>query len=230
IKLGSHFDRAEVQAAVDEAHALGLRVTVDSETLYTRLAVEAGADCVEHPLPRTDEVVRLMARKGVCAVITLVPYQYINAGGGYFFSTSRRFTATDAVHLAMARKLDAAGVRIGIGTDLVVGWYRFLPEPYLQELRNYRLLGKTAAQALIAATRTNAEILGMADRLGTLEPGKLADLIIVAGQPDVDLEDLRKVEQVVVNGRWVVRDGRVQIPRHIEEKPPYSTAPATAAR
>ena len=225
IKLGSHFDREEVQAAVDEAHALGLRVTVDSETIYTQMAIDAGTDCVEHPLPRTDEVVKLMARKGICAVITLVPYQYINAGGGYHFSTSRRFTSTDDVHLAMAKKLDAAGVRIGIGTDLVVGWYRFLPEPYLQELRNYQLLGKTPTQALVAATRTNAEILGMADRLGTLEAGKLADLIIVDGRPDTNLEDLRHVEQVVVNGRWVVRDGNVHVPRHVEEKAPYSTAP-----
>lgn len=224
IKLGSHFDREEVQAAIDEAHALGLRVTVDSETIYTQMAVEAGVDCVEHPLPRTDETIRQMARKGVNAVITLVPYQYINSGGGYFFSTSRRFTATNDVHLAMAKKLDAAGVRIGIGTDLVVGWYKFLPEPYLQELRNYQMLGKTAAEALVAATRTNAEILGMADRLGTLEPGKLADLIVIDGRPDVDIEDLGKVEQVVVNGRVVVRDGRVYLPRHTAEKAPFTTA------
>jgi imidazolonepropionase-like amidohydrolase len=115
-------------------------------------------------------------------------------------------------------------VRIGIGTDLVVDWYRFLPEPYLQELRNYRMLDKTAVQALVAATRTNAEILGMADRLGTLESGKLADLIIVDGQPDVDLEALRRVETVVVNGREVVREGRVHIPRHREERAPFSTA------
>ena len=225
IKLGSHFTREEVQAAVDEAHTLGLRVTVDSETVYTQMAVEAGVDCVEHPLPRTDEVIKMMARKGVCAVITLVPYQYINAAGGYFQSTSRRFTSTDEVLLAMAKKLDAAGVRIGIGTDLIAGWYRFLPDPYLQELRNYVSLGKTPAQALVAATRTNAEILGMEDRLGTLELGKLADLIIVDGRPDADVDELRKVEQVVVNGRWIVRDGDIHIPRHVTEKAGYSAAP-----
>jgi imidazolonepropionase-like amidohydrolase len=154
-----------------------------------------------------------------------VPYQYINAAGGYHGSTSRRFTINQESALAMARKFDAAGVTIGIGTDLITDWYRFLPEPYVQELRNYRMLGKSAAQALVAATRTNAEILDMQDRLGTIEPGKLADLIILDGQPDVNLEDLRKIDKVIVNGRVVVRDGQVQIPRHAEKPAPFSTAP-----
>ena len=66
----------------------------------------------------------------------------------------------------------------------------------------------------------------MDDRLGTLQPGKLADLIIVDGQPDADIEALRRVDGVVVNGREVVREGRVYLPRHVEEKAPFSTAPA----
>lgn len=220
IKLASHFSFDEVKAAVDEAHALGLKVTVDSETIYTQMAVEAGVDCVEHPLPRSDETVRLMAEKGVCSDMTLVPYQYINAAGGYNFSTSRRFTESDAVNLAMAKKMHDAGVKIGVGTDLVVGWYKYLPGAYIQELKNYTLLGETPARALVAATRDNADILGMGDRLGVLQPGKLADLIIVDGKPDESLDDLRKLRTVIVGGRVVVRDGQVFIPRHAEETPP----------
>ncbi|HJS73265.1 MAG TPA: amidohydrolase family protein, partial [Vicinamibacteria bacterium] len=53
IKLASHFSEEEVRAAVEEAHALGLRVTVDAETFYIGWAVEAGVDSVEHPLLRT---------------------------------------------------------------------------------------------------------------------------------------------------------------------------------
>ncbi|WP_408589856.1 amidohydrolase family protein [Novosphingobium sp.] len=226
IKLGSHFSPEEVKAAVDEAHNLGLKVTVDAETIFTRMAVEAGVDCVEHPLPRSDETVKLMAAKGICSDMTLVPYQYINAGGGYMGSTSRRFTETNATTLAMAKKLQDAGVKIGIGTDLVVGWYRYLPDAYLQELRNYRLLDHTAAEALVTATRTNSEILGMADRLGTVQTGKLADLLIVDGKPDEALEDLKKLAVVIVNGRVVVRGGHVDLARHKQDKPPYSTAPA----
>ena len=66
----------------------------------------------------------------------------------------------------------------------------------------------------------------MADRLGTLIPGKLADLIVVDGRPDENIEDLRKLDHVIVNGRVVVRNGRVEIPRHVEEKAPFASSPA----
>jgi len=218
IKLASHFSPEEVRAAVEEAHQLGLRVTVDAETLYTDMAVAAGVDCVEHPLPRSDATVRLMAKRGTCADVTLVAYQYIQDAGGYFFSTSRRFTLTNDTTFAMARKLKDAGVRLGVGTDLFYGLYKSLPEPYIQELHNFEQLGFTPAEALVAATRTNAEILGMDDRLGTLEVGKLADLIFVDGRPDQNLDDLARVDIVIVNGVVVVRDGRIFVPRHPKEK------------
>jgi imidazolonepropionase-like amidohydrolase len=225
IKLGSHFTPEEVKAAVDEAHTLGLRVMVDAETIYIQMAVEAGADCIEHPLPRTDETIKLMVKKGVNADITLVPYQYINATGGYAFSTSRRFSETNANNFATAKRMDSAGVKIGIGTDLVVDWYHYLPDAYIQELRNYERLGHSASQALIEATKVNSEILGMSDSLGTIEVGKLADIIIVSGRPDEHVEDLAKLDRVIVNGRVVVEDGHVVYAHHIQEKPLFTTAP-----
>lgn len=207
IKLASHFDPHEVEAAVAEAHLLGMRVTVDSETVFTEMAVRAGVDSVEHPLPRSDEAVRLMAERGVASVPTIVPYQIIiEEWGGYYGSTSRRFTLDEPRMLDMARRMKEAGVKLGVGTDLILEWYRRLPQPYIQELRNFQRIGYTAEEALVAATRTSAEILGMGDRLGTIEPGKLADLIIVAGRPDADIEDLAKVSTVMVDGRVVVRD------------------------
>jgi imidazolonepropionase-like amidohydrolase len=77
IKLGSHFSAEEVKAAVTEAHELGLKVTVDAETFYIQRAVEAGADTIEHPLPRSEETIQLMAKKGVAADPRLIPYQII---------------------------------------------------------------------------------------------------------------------------------------------------------
>ena len=64
------------------------------------------------------------------------------------------------------------------------------------------------------ATKTNAEILDMGDKLGTLEPGKLADVIVIAGRPDENLQDLANVDMVIRDGEVVVRDGRVFILRH----------------
>lgn len=213
IKVASHFDEDEIRMAVQEAHQLGLRITVDSENVFTDMAVRAGVDCVEHPLPRSDETIKLMAQRGIASIPTLVPYQLIiKSYGGYYGTTSRRFTISEPHMFDMLRKLRQAGVKIGVGTDLVNAWYRQLPGPYIQELKNLLHVGYTADQALIAATRTNAEILGMADRLGTIEPGKLADLIIVDGRPDGNVEDLAKVRTVMVGGRVIKRDGRVEQP------------------
>jgi imidazolonepropionase-like amidohydrolase len=214
IKLASHYDEDEVAAAVKEAHRLGIPVTVDSETIFTEMAVRAGVDSVEHPLPRSDEAVKLMAERGVASVPTIIPYQIIiREWGGYYGSTSRRFTLDEPRMFEMLRKMKVAGVKIGVGTDLILDWYRELPGPYIQELKNLERVGYTPKEAIIAATRTSAEILGMEDKLGTVETGKLADLIVVEGRPDENLDDLAKVRTVIVDGRVVLRDGRLELAR-----------------
>ena len=219
IKLGSHFSPEEVKAAVIEAHELGLKVTVDAETFYIQRAVEAGADTIEHPLPRSEETIQLMAKKGVAADPTLIPYQIIfEEWGGYFGSTSRRFTFSKDANLEMLKRLHRAGVKCGIGTDLILHWYRYMPGPYIRELKNFAEAGWSVPEALVAATKTNAEILDMDDRLGTLQPGKLADVLIVEGKPDENLDDLAKVDIVIRDGFRVVEGGRLAVARHVVEK------------
>jgi imidazolonepropionase-like amidohydrolase len=219
IKLGSHFSPEEVKAAVTEAHELGLKVTVDAETFYIQRAVEAGADTIEHPLPRSEETIQLMAKKGVAADPTLIPYQIIfEEWGGYFGSTSRRFTFSKDANLEMLKRLRRAGIRCGIGTDLILHWYRYMPGPYIRELKNFVEAGWSVPEALVAATKTNAEILDMDDRLGTLQSGKLADVLVVDGKPDENLDDLAKVDMVIRDGFRVVEGGRVAVTRHTAEK------------
>lgn len=226
IKLASHYSQDEINAAVDEAHALGLPVTVDAETLYIDMAIRAGVDIIEHPLPRTDNALRLMAEKGIASIPTLVPYKYIiRLGGGYFGSTSRRFTLTEDSILDMLREFRKAGIRIGVGTDLILDWAKYLPFAYIDELESLMAAGFSAEEALIAATRTNAEILRMDDRLGTVEAGKLADVIVVDGLPDRNLADLANVDSVIINGRLVVDGGLVRSPSHLPETPPAPHEP-----
>jgi imidazolonepropionase-like amidohydrolase len=215
IKLGSHFTPEEVLAAVSEAHDLGLKVTVDAETFYIQRAVEAGADTIEHPLPRTDATIRLMAKKGIAADPTLTPYMIIfDKYGGYYDSTSRRFTFSKDANFEMLKRLKRAGVKCGVGTDLVVNWYRYLPVAYINELKQFVAAGWTIPEALATATHTNAQILDMDDRLGTLEVGKLADVLVVAGMPDKNLDDLEHVDTVIRGGFVVVDHGQIQISRH----------------
>ena len=215
IKLGSNFTSEEVNAAVSEAHDLGLKVTVDAETFYIQRAVEAGADTIEHPLPRTDATIRLMAKKGIAADPTLTPYMIIfDKYGGYYDSTSRRFTFSKDANFDMLKRLKKAGVKCGVGTDLVVNWYRYLPVAYINELKQFVAAGWSIPEALSIATHVNAQILDMDDRLGSLEVGKLADVLVVNGMPDQNLDDLERVETVIRGGFVVVDHGQIQIPRH----------------
>jgi imidazolonepropionase-like amidohydrolase len=218
IKVGSHFSLAEISAAVDEAHDLGLKVTVDAETFYIQRAVEAGVDIIEHPLPRSAKTISLMAKNDTESIPTLIPYNHIfDLAGGYWGSTSRRFTFSKEANRKMLRDLKKAGIKMGIGTDLVADWFRALPAPYIAELQEFVIAGYSVAQALICATRINAEILDMGDKLGTLEPGKMADVIVIDGRPDENLRDLANVELVIRDGEIVVKEGRVFIPRHVPE-------------
>jgi len=223
IKIGSHFSQAEIEAAVDEAHELGIRVTVDAESFYIERAVAAGADCIEHFFPRTDKTIRSMAKRGVHSVPTLITGQiFLDLAGGYYGSTSRRFEFSVDSGFETLKQMRRAGVVMGIGTDLVSDWFRYLPSPYIGELKWFVKAGYTLPEALVAATKQGAEILGIDDKLGTLEIGKLADVLVVDGQPDKNLEDLAKVDTVIRNGFVVVQDGSVVIERHMSRDMPPS--------
>src|SRR5256885_1879372 len=84
--------------------------------------------------------------------------------------------------------------------------------------------GWSVPEALVAATKTNAEILDMDDRLGTLQPGKLADALVVDGRPDENLDDLATVDLVIRDGYEVVEGGHLAVPRHTAEKPGKSAS------
>ena len=215
IKTGSHFSREEIKAAIEEAHNFNVKITADAERFYIQWAVEEGIDIIEHPLPRTDETIKLMAEKGTEAIPTLMTYDVIfKYMDGYYDSTSRRFTFSPRSNLKLVKKMKKAGVKMGIGTDMVLNGYRYLPEFYLGELLKFLQLRYSNEEVLTLATRVNAEILDMDDKLGTLEPNKLADIVIIDGKPDKDIFELKKVDMVVRDGYIVVKNGRLYVERH----------------
>ncbi len=223
IKLASHYSQEEINAAVEEAHALGLPVTVDAETRYIDMAIEAGVDTIEHPLPRSEEAIKLMAERGISSVPTLVPYQYImRLSGGYYGSTSRRFTLNEETIAGMLKKLRRAGVKIGVGTDLVGDWSKYMPFAYIDELKNLMAAGFSEGEALSAATKINAEILRMDDRIGSIAPNMLADMIVVDGDPYEDIDSLAKIDLIFVNGRLVAKEGVILQPVELSVEPPAS--------
>ena len=214
IKLTAPYTKEEVTAAVDEAHMLGIPVTVDAFGDYVTWASQAGIDSIEHPLSISADTIKVMAEKKTAFVPTLtafynpLTYGYPSAGippGGFFFTMSRRFSMTHEGNVETVRRAKAAGIKIGVGTDIPFENERRYPGDYFVELKFLRDAGLSNKEILEAATRVGGEILAIPEKLGTLEKGKLADVLVIAGDPLQDIENLRKMRLVVADGR-IVRD------------------------
>lgn len=210
IKLTAPFTKEEVAAAIDEAHMHGIRVTADAFGDYVTWAVEAGIDAIEHPLAIPASTLPLMAKAGTAFVPTMTAFYnptklgYPSARippGGFFYTMSRRFSMTHEDNMETLRRARAAGVKVGIGTDIPFENERRYPGDYFQEIRFFKEAGYTNEEILLAATRHGGEILGIPDMLGTLEPGKLADVLVVGGDPLAAIENLQEMRLVIADGR-----------------------------
>ena len=212
------FLREELTAAVRIARQRGLPVAVHATAaLAVKWAVEAGAHSIEHGYLLDDEAAALMARRGVYYVPTLALSHLTRDQAGTpheaaycaehvlpdgFRGRANRF-APD--HEASLRLACEAGVRIASGSDQ--GPPR---DAALLEIELLARHGLGAHGAIVAATRTAAEVCNASDRLGTVTPGRLADLIAVTANPLEDIANLRRLAVVVKDGQVVVdqrRDG-----------------------
>jgi len=210
IKIAAPFDKEEVSAAIDEAHQQGARVAVDSFGPYTDMAIEAGVDSLEHPLAMSAQAVPLMIKHHTAFVPTLVAFNnllttgYPSAGipaGGFFYTRSRRFTIDQATHLRRVGEAWRAGVPIGVGTDIPFEGDTRYPEAYFLELDYLKQAGMPNRDVLASATSTGARILGLDDKLGTIAPDHLADILVIEGNPIEDLRNLRRIKFVMAGGQ-----------------------------
>jgi imidazolonepropionase-like amidohydrolase len=176
----------ELRAAVAEAQAAGTYVLAHAYTPESiRAAVEAGVRSIEHGNLIDDATAELMAARGTFLVPTFVTYEKLHEYGRERGLTTAQLGKLDLVlgsGLEGLRRAQAAGVRIGSGSDLLGDLARYKT----RELSiKASVMGNHAA--LIATTRTNAELIGIADEVGTIEPGKRADLLVVDGDPLADI-------------------------------------------
>jgi imidazolonepropionase-like amidohydrolase len=178
------------------------------------MGVEAGLDSIEHPLAISKDALALMAKKGSALVPTMTAFEnvihtgYPPAGippGGFYYTMSRRFPVTHHGIFEVLRNARAAGVRVGVGTDIPFENEKRYPSDYFVELSFFKEAGYTDEEILYAATRSGGEILGIADRLGTIEKGKLADVLVVSGNPLEHWENLKNLKLLVADGE-IVRD------------------------
>jgi imidazolonepropionase-like amidohydrolase len=209
IKLSPTYTPEEVSAAVSEAAVLGMRVTSHGggasdtwpRTTMTRIAVLAGVQCIEHLNEMDDDVLDLMAARKVHLVPTIAVYRQQYHEGTISRDLVERRRWTREMHETLFRKANARRIVMGIGTDAVSGFMRLYPGLYFTEMRYFVELGMTPMEAIVAATRNGAIILGQGDQLGTLEAGKLADLQVLDGNPLESFDALGGPSLVMVGGR-----------------------------
>ncbi|HYN84286.1 MAG TPA: amidohydrolase family protein [Pyrinomonadaceae bacterium] len=203
----AQFSDEELRAVVSEAHRLGRKVAAHAHGAGgMKQAVLAGVDSIEHGSYIDDEIVRLMRERKVY----LVPTVYL---GDWLLENAERIGMPAPLLekgrqvIPVARQNIArafrAGVPVAFGTDSAV-------YPHGLNGREFAVMvkmGLTPTQAIQSATLNAADLLGWSDRVGTLEPGRYADLIAVAGDPTRDVTELERV-RFVMKGGEVFKDER----------------------
>jgi len=186
----------EMRAAFEEAHKVGRKTTTHAHPpISIKAAIEAGVDCIEHGGLLDDETAELMASKGIFLVPTLSA-SLVTAQHGLEMGRPQWLVdvCKESVDSRMEnyRKAVRAGVKLVAGVDSVgdvAGELEFLMQG-----------GLTAMEAIQAATKTAAECLDMSDAIGTVEVGKLADLVVIDGDPLADITTLRNVKMIMKGG------------------------------
>ena len=217
IKLSSNrMEKDEIVEAIRIAHKAGLRVTADIDDPMARIAVEAGIDCIEHGYGLTDETLQLMAEKGtfydptiVCnlsaefiaerehkiAELGFKEDQAMIDGRIKVAYADERSPEAAMLQREILLKAVEAGVKVITGGDSnPVG------EQGLLEIEQQVFSGLSEMQVLINATKNSAEMIGMLDDLGTIEEGKLADLIVVEDNPLKHISNIRTLKMVFKDG------------------------------
>jgi imidazolonepropionase-like amidohydrolase len=192
---------------------------IDTTSIQT--AIDAGADSIEHGNDATDEQLRLMRDKGI--YFDLTPTFY---GGGYLKMAEPVIVippAARAERLSSAargkqrydqlvRRVLKSGVKFAAGSDMC--WFyagETRGQASIAALLNLRAAGMSSLQTLRAITSNAAEMLGWQDRIGSIEPGRFADLIAVAGDPVADITQLEHVRFVMKGGK-VIRNSVAPLP------------------
>ncbi len=190
------FTMDELRAIVDEAHREHHKVASHAAALNgVHNSVEAGVDSIEHGMYIADADLKTMVQKGTYYVPTLYVGEYVAEGRAA--AGARVWVDMIKIHEATFRRAIAAGVKIAFGTD--VGGFDWGINPAL-EFTIMVKYGMTPEQAIRSATFNAAELLGMQNDVGSIAPGKYADLVAVKGDPLKDIGVLQKIDFVMKGG------------------------------
>lgn len=208
----------EVDAMVEEAHRRNRLCSVHARSAEScQMAVRANVDLIDHATFIDDRTVDMIAAKksfvapGLDYMVSTI--EYAKQGGFGWLGSYQNFLDKTHYHeeleaaLINMEKMRRAGVKILMGSDF--GFYWCPHGTYAREMTHYvKLAGFSPMEVLVAATKHGAEAMRMQDKIGTIEPGKLADLLVVDGDPLKDisiLEDRKRITHVMKGGQFFRR-------------------------
>jgi imidazolonepropionase-like amidohydrolase len=194
----SQYTQAELKAIIDDAHRLGRKVAAHAHGAQGILwATEAGIDSIEHGSYLDDAGIKAMKKNGTYFVPTAYLIDWIQQFGKLPPFYIQKMKDVSAVEKANAKKAIAAGVKVALGTDAAVyphGLNAHELDVYVNQF------GMTPLAALQTGTVNAADLMGWSAKVGSLEPGKWADIIAVAGDPLQDVKLLQTVGFVMKGG------------------------------
>ncbi len=212
----SQYTKEEMIAICADAHRLGRKVAAHAHGAQAILwATEAGVDSIEHGSYIDQSSITAMKAHGTYLVPTSYLYDWYKENGHLPALYAQKMKDTTAVARANHKRAIAAGVKVALGTDAAVYPHGLNAHELEVYVREY---GMTPLQAIQSATLNGADLMGWTDKVGSLEPGKWADVIAVKGDPLKDVTTLQHVD-FVMKGGVVYKD---------ELKPGAVTKPAMA--
>jgi len=199
----SQYTLDEMKAIVADAHRLGRKVAAHAHGAQgIRWASEAGVDSIEHGSYIDDAAIAEMKKNGTYLVPTLYLADWFLANAERIGTPPELIGKAREVMPAARKNVArafAAGVKVGFGTDAAVYPHGLNAHEFAVMVK----LGLTPLQAIQAATINDADLLGWSDKVGTLEPGKWADVVAVDGDPLADVTTLERVKFVMKGGEIV---------------------------
>jgi imidazolonepropionase-like amidohydrolase len=200
IHVGGHptlveFTEEEVRTAVVEAHRRGKPVMAHAMNPESvRIAVEAGVDCIEHGNLLDDASIELMRKNSVAFVPTMSGIATVHQRERDAGNTRVADMLWEVIgpHQSVVSRCIDAGILMGTGTDTLGNMAK--------EISMFVECGMSHADALCTATISSARILGLENQLGSIEEGKIADIVLVPGNPLDDIAVLENVQEVILGG------------------------------
>jgi imidazolonepropionase-like amidohydrolase len=195
----------ELRTIVEEAEKAGVITAAHAHgATGIKNAILAGTDSIEHGFFLDAEAIDMMLERGIFYVPTLAPtYELVTRGTAagipaFMIEQARR---TGDAHLDSFRRAREAGLLIAAGNDGGTPFNR--ADNLVSELERMVAAGMSCTEALATAHSTAAELLRMTDQIGTVEPGKLADLVVLDADPHADISAVRQVHMVIKAGQRI---------------------------